>query len=187
MSKDIHVMIDFETLSSAKDAAVISIGAAVFGPWDTIEHKFYEKINPLDAERYGTVSAETMKWWDKPENAQARLIAFSGTQSAQVAWYKFHEWLLGLVSEHENGMKDLYPWGNGADFDLPILQHHLEEFNGSYPIDHRNHRCFRTLKNLVPVTVIESVEPNILKHDSLADAIWQANVARRCLSYIGYW
>lgn len=178
MQPETHIMIDFEALNTTPDAAVISIGAVVFRV-NGLVGTFYHTIDPKSAEMFGSVSRETMEWWDKEENKQARTAAFGGTVSAKDVWYNFADWL----QTYDNA----YLWSNGADFDLPILKYHLEELVGNYPINFRNHRCYRTLKSFVKHEHVYDSVVRGTKHNALDDAMYQAEVARKCLTYLGYW
>lgn len=175
MTKPIHVMIDLETLSTSPHAAILSIGAVVFSP-QGLGEEYYARINPQDAEANGEVSKETMLWWNKTDNKQARSEAFSGTESLAKALYGFTEWVATVNGESDVQNKNVYLWANGADFDLPILKFALEQVTAEYPFEFRNHRCFRTLRSLADEFDLNQFS-NKFKHSAIEDARYQANVA----------
>ncbi len=63
-------------------------------------------------------------------------------------------------------------WGNGADFDLPLLWSAFRAVGIMKPWAPYSGRCYRTMKNLVP-TVMMMREG--MHHRALDDAISQAN------------
>src|SRR4051812_9428940 len=114
-----RIMIDLETMSSAKDAAIISLGAVQFGHGvspDSAVH-FYQKCDPQDSERWGLhVDKSTMEWWDKQDPA-IRAEAFSGTQPLAQMLTAFESWALNNFGDLEN----VELWSRGSDFDLVVL------------------------------------------------------------------
>jgi DNA polymerase III epsilon subunit-like protein len=162
-NKSIHISLDLETLSTESTAAIVQIGAVVIGSPDLT---FDMCICPRRAERAGmTVSTETLHWWGKqPSIVRKRVM--SGTASPLEALHEFTAWCTGVC---EGDLDRAYLWTNGADFDLPILRNAYELFM-TYPFNHRNHRCFRTLLAYTGVPRI----PSTSVHDALEDAKAQA-------------
>ncbi len=187
MNNPIHIMIDLETLSTSPRAAIIAIGAVRFDS-SGLHEEFYERINPVDAETNGEVSKETMQWWNKDENAVARLEAFGGTSTLAAALYKFTDWVEQLDPTNEDFvLKDhynsIYLWSNGADFDLPVLKFALEQVTAEYPFNFRNHRCFRTLRTMTSPLLYSDIE-NKFKHSAIADAKFQGTVAINIMNHL---
>jgi exodeoxyribonuclease VIII len=72
--------------------------------------------------------------------------------------------------------KDFLVWGNGADFDLPILSAaYVAAGFGGPPWKPYNGRCYRTLKNLRPD--VPRPERRGTAHNALDDAVFQAEHA----------
>ena len=179
MTRQTHIMIDLETTSTQSNAGILSLGAVVFYPDTTISSHFYERASLRSSEQAGLhVSKETMLWWDKPENAIARVEAFSGTKDLWSLLSSFQDWVTQFPG-------DIYLWSNGADFDLPILCNAYEEIHGLYPFDFRNHRCYRTLKSLIHPQFYSYITNNS-KHNAISDALYQAKVATQCFKHLGY-
>ena len=63
-------------------------------------------------------------------------------------------------------------WSNGADFDIPLVKHAMDQYHLDAPWQFWNQRCFRTLKSeppgmYVPPPVLEAA------HNALDDALNQ--------------
>lgn len=172
-------MIDLETMSSRPNAVVVSIGLTAFDKAAVEPMGLRVVLDREEQEKVGRhISEDTMAWWatQKPE---ARAVFDEPQVGVSYA--------LGLVTayiaQHTDGPRHIEPWGNGADFDLPIITGLFNDFGVPVPWKFYNHRCFRTLKNLLPVRYKMATEEvkNPLKHDCLADARWQAEIASRLL------
>ena len=60
-----HIMVDIETLSTAVNAAVLSIGAVEFDPMSgKIEREFYHELD-LSEQANRHIDVNTMQWWVK--------------------------------------------------------------------------------------------------------------------------
>ena len=163
------VMLDLETCGTSPGCIILSIGACTFD----LQHEFYERISVIDSAEYGfTEDPGTMAWWDK-QNPDMRDEAFSGSQSVVEVLGRFSDWFKRLPA------KSVYVWGNGADFDQPILKAYYEGMLMPVPWKPYNGRCYRTLKNLYPF--IKGPTSNASHHHALEDAKWQAVHAREIL------
>ena len=171
-----HIILDLETLDSSPTAAIIAIGAVRMKDHSS----FYIRVDPKDAEVYGTVSKATMEWWNKPENAEARVESFGGKDELLDALEKFEKWVFSGAPAG-----DTYLWSKGSDFDLPILRNAYENF-GTYPFDFRNHRCLRTLYGLIPSYMLTAGSNGEVgkKHTAIADAKYQAALFEVTLNYL---
>jgi DNA polymerase III epsilon subunit-like protein len=168
----IDVMLDLETVGVSAGCGILSIGAVTFD----LEKQFHEKISPESCRGVLKESLETLRWW----NTQPREIkddAFSGTKGLTFVLLEFSEWFRSL-----GPVEDTYIWGNGADFDLPILQAAYETIGREKPWKGYNGRCYRTLKNLLPH--VKPQVKNAVRHNALEDAKYQARHAVQLLAMI---
>lgn len=172
-----NVMVDIETVSTAYNAGILTIGAVPFG-CDSILEPFYEKCsyNSIVSSDVFDISQNTMKWWDR-QTTSARKEAFSGTQSIWEMLDNFYRYIKTLPGE-------VIVWGNGADFDNVILTNAFAKVGSDIPWKYSNNRCFRTLKNLFPETVVPVPVFEGCAHNALADAKHQAKHAMSILNYI---
>lgn len=165
-----HLMIDLETLGTSPGAPVLSIGACYFAPeTGEIGEKFHQRIDAEDALRYAKMSGGTFKWWLRQSEEARRKV----TQDAGLALPAF-EAFDQFCRLH--GTRDLRPWGNGASFDITILDVSFPRIlNREAPWAFWNVRDVRTIKELGEVAGNNWTEKlQGTAHDALDDAIFQA-------------
>ena len=133
-----HVMVDLETLSTRKDAAVIQIGAVYFDPYesagaDGTKAPFSEYVWDTS----GRMDLSTVLWWMRQDSARnmAKMVEARGKDLPQVlddlgAWYR----TLGRIE----GV-----WSHGASFDLAILSTLYESCGKKLPWDYRLERALK--------------------------------------------
>jgi len=133
-----HVMADFETWSTLPNAAPRSLGAVCFTKDGLTGEEFYVNIDEADVREKGLHFLEsTIKWWSE-QSEEARQVLEVEPNSLLDALTKFSRWL------RETGGSYLY--GNGADFDNPILKMCYEAIDADFPFEPYNGRCYRTIK-----------------------------------------
>lgn len=158
------IMVDLETTGVAGGCGILSLGACTFD----LGYNFYDKISHESCLENGLVDLpSTIAWWDK-QNPLARAEAFSGTKSLAEVLGAFADWYSSIP-------RTKFIWGNGADFDLPILQAAYDAVGMKKPWGPFNGRCYRTLKNLYPSISMGKFEG--MKHNALDDAQMQARHA----------
>lgn len=165
-----HVMVDLETLGTAADAAILSIGAVKFDLESTAidDQGFYASISidsNLQAKR--RIQEDTLLWWLK-QPIEAQTVFHESKQTLEVALGEFSDWL----GDGESNM-----WSNGADFDLPMLAHAFTQFGMEVPWKFWNSNCFRTYKKLPGAKQIRAAVTGV-KHNALSDAYQQAQTTQ---------
>lgn len=160
-----HVMIDLETMSTAPDAAIVSIGAVVFDPrYGKINRNrtFYMELD-WDTQNRRTDSS-TIEWWDK-QTEEAR-EGLNGMDELDDALKQLADFL----------PQDARVWGNGSVFDIGILENAYRQSKISIPWKFWNVRDCRTILDMY-----ESQRGGFSKtanrqgaHNALDDAIFQA-------------
>ena len=61
-----QIMVDLETISTANNAVIVSIGATRFTLHEGIIDKFSINVDPFDAKKYGLhIDPDTIAWWKK--------------------------------------------------------------------------------------------------------------------------
>lgn len=178
-----NVMVDLETLGTRPGCKVMSIGAVVFSPAGVEEHRqFYIDIHrdqPL------LEQPDTIAWWKgvRKDNPKAYDRIFGSELPRWPladALNSFTGWLNGL-----NGLGgEVLVWGNGADFDNPILSAAYAACDMSQPWGPWNGRCYRTLKGLRSDIRLTRKGTH---HNALDDAISQAAHAVEILNAFGGW
>ncbi len=166
-----NVMLDLETFGVAPGCIILSIGACTFD----MRTRFYSQISVNDSRDKGFVeNIDTLRWWHK-QDPRAFAEATGGTLSVLEVLNKFSDWMQSLEDS-----KNIQIWGNGADFDLPILGAYYDQLDLKRPWAPFSGRCYRTLKTLLPHII--PPEKNKMKHSAIEDAIYQAQHASLLLN-----
>ncbi len=163
------LMIDIETLGTHSDAAILSIGAAMFDRHTgEIGDTFHRRCKP-DLERR-SMTFDTFRFWME-QGDEARLGLFDD-EAPSLAW------ILGDLHAFwkHNCDDETTVWAMPPSFDLVILEDALqqEEFECLWP--HWQTRCMRTLCDIAGIAKEDRVKAEVA-HDALADAIAQAKTA----------
>jgi len=164
-----HIVIDLETLDTARTAAFISIGAVRVNIFTgEILDEFYANIEMGQAKAYGSTSVRTINWW-KEQSKEAREAVLSNPQDLPATMYDFACW----INNNDR------VWGNGAIFDIGILEHYYESTNSGIPWKFWNVRDVRTIKE-VGIEMFgyndKTIEFVGEKHNALDDAIHEAKL-----------
>lgn len=162
------IMIDLETLSTSPNAAVLTIGAIKFDPFNNeLENpsceKFYVKVD-IDScdELELDVSNDTLDWWSKQsKEAQEEAFSTEGRIHIREAFNKFYKFCWGAKRV----------WSHGAAFDTVICENIFRKLNKAVPWSFWEVRDTRTLFDLG----IDPQRPPVLKHHALEDA-WNQTV-----------
>jgi hypothetical protein len=173
------VMIDLETLGTRAGCVVLSIGAVAFDAVSgELGKEFYCVVSTESCQEAGLhVDSDTVAWWSK-QSEEARAVLYQAEESGLpliMALTNFTEYL----SQFNLGSVRI--WGNGADFDNPILIACYAAVYKKAPWSPWNGRCYRTLKNLVkgPKLVRQGTY-----HNALDDAKTQAAHAVQLLKVL---
>ena len=164
-------MIDLETLGTSADAVIVSIGAKAFdldagvlfeGP----ASDFYRVIS-IDGQPQRRISGSTVSWWMGQSEAARSVFSSEQMIYLRPALDDLRDWIRLAFPKSPN------VWSNGADFDLPMLNHAFEAMCMTPPWKPYSGRCYRTYKNLPGARAIK-VERTGEHHNALDDAIYQA-------------
>lgn len=189
----VHVILDWETMGIAHNAAPVQLGAV------TVDGRaFNEYIDPKSSEAAGLeVSTETMRRWNS-KDPELRKVVFGGTKSLETVMYEFMNWLETLCFDYEKDCADwsrIFLWGNGVEFDIKILlsAHEAAIPHLKFPISFRNFDHVRTLYRCVPQSLLQEVtdvfnatNPDAQVHNAVADAMYHAKLVAACLGYINW-
>jgi oligoribonuclease (3'-5' exoribonuclease) len=164
-----HIMIDLETMGTRHDAPILSIGAVAFDP-DTgaLGATFEANIDPSDALANGKLSGDTLKWW-MAQGDEARRAAMSGTSPLFASLYNLANWL------RDTSGPEARVWGNGATFDITILERAYAKLGLEIPWHFRNVRDCRTIAEVAKGLYPDIPRPaHLVGHKAVDDAIYQA-------------
>lgn len=169
-------MLDIETLGTSSQAVVLSAGLVAFNKDAILAQREWHLDVDQQVNQGRRMDFATLKWWmtQSPTakeifnvNHRSPLIAFSG---------EFNQ----MCEEH----KDAMIWGNGASFDVPIIETLLKKnlsngFNGhaSLPWKHWSIRCYRTVNKMFDIQ--KGIPFEGIKHGALPDAVYQAKCLQK--------
>lgn len=170
MEEFTHIMLDLETMGNRSNSVIVSIAAVPFNleTGEISDNYFYERVDFQSCLDIGLkVQASTILWWMQ-QNEEARKEI---CKPAQHIYYV----LLRLDDFFKQHITDIQIWGNGARFDMGLLQdaYHASGFD-ELPWKFRNERDVRTLVSLAPH--IKEQTPNVgTAHNAVDDCIFQIN------------
>jgi 3' exoribonuclease, RNase T-like len=176
-----HIMLDLETLGTKPGCQVLSVGAVEFGP--SGPGKTFYAVFEVETQRAAglVADASTVAWWEKQSPEARAVLTDEKNKTATIEGLKdLTAWLRLLAPR-----KQLRLWGNGADFDNPILAATFAAFETSLPWEWYNNRCYRTLKNLRKDITLGDRQGTY--HNALDDAKTQAEHAVRILNSLNCW
>ncbi len=135
------IMIDLETLGKGTEAPVISIGAVYFDS-EGLGKEFYVNLELQSQIDTGLrrADASTIQWWMGQSDAAKRVFKESAVPTSKG--------LLDLVNFILE-VKDAYVWGNGATFDISILESLLQDYEIPVPWKYNRIMDFRTYKRFL--------------------------------------
>lgn len=175
-------MVDLETADNKPGAAIVSLGAVFFDPpTGRMGPEFYRVVYLPSCEELGlTVSEDTLAWWaqQSPEVQKTMDAALTRRKSRPIAdvLYEFEQYL-------KPAGENVRIWGNGSDFDNPILAMAFHACGQPLPWKFWNSRCFRTLKNMPGARRVVP-ERRGTHHNALDDAKHQAEHAIAILNQL---
>lgn len=177
-------MLDIETLSTEKDALILSIAIVLFDPFGepgSIIKEYHWPIK-LEAQQGGKLSVNTVMdfWFKQPEAAKAM------TALREAKPHITPEVLAETLHNIYNDFPYACVWGNAPSFDCDIVASCIGRAGVDRPWAFWRERCYRTFKaefgHLIKVPKAENA------HDALSDARAQAKgvqLIMRALQYGG--
>ena len=161
-----HFSIDLETLGTRYNAAILSIGVQQFDiGTGKLGETFYREIDLDSAIKAGKVTGSTLAWWALQGDAAKRVFGSNGKTPLSVALEELRTWMRKKATNPK-------VWGNGASFDISILEHAYD--NGAVglkePWQYTNIRDMRTIMDYCLV----KPKREGTHHNALDDAKYQA-------------
>jgi DNA polymerase III alpha subunit (gram-positive type) len=182
-----HIAIDLETLSTSPAAVVLAIGAVAVCETTGETVSFYT-VCSVDSQESRQIDQSTLHWWEQ-QSAEARLVLDQANDPTIAihlddALAELSAWVGKLGETHE-----VFVWGNGANFDVAILEHAYKNISPFVPWAFRNVRDMRTLRDIaLRLGLGPQIENSTVRtgthHNALDDAQFQANVVMASLKVI---
>lgn len=172
---NLHIMLDLETLDNKPGALITEIGAVSFDP---VRRVILDRFQVYIKNGQGTLSQDTVLWWLQ-QSDEARLTMVQGCEQGEdeeTAIQSFRHWV-----DAAQVPKYVRVWGNGASFDLPVIESAFRRQNIPVPWRYSGHRCYRTLKALAGDPEV----PRTGDHIGLADAEYQVHKLFACMDALG--
>ena len=169
--KVMDVMIDIETLGTKSNCPVISIGAVAFD-LTTIHGSFYTALDVEEQIDSGKriADASTIKWW-MGQSGAAKTVFKENPEDTK---FGLQQLALFLSS-----FDDFYVWGNGATFDITILESIFDSYGVEIPWKYNRIMDQRTIKRFLGKDV--KLKREGVYHNAVDDATTQAKFIQECL------
>lgn len=165
------VMLDLETLGREAGCVILSIGAHVFSPTDTLPLitgddfrpvSFYATIPVFDSLMHGmTIDPETLAWWQTQDDAASQIVNKQTDKSLALALSGLCMWFKSTGAERV--------YCQGAAFDIPIIEAAFKRVGLKAPWDFWNVRDTRTVYDTLGFDP-KSIERQGTYHNALDDA-----------------
>lgn len=176
--------IDLETLGTSPNSKILSVGVVAVCAETGETLKFYSGCS-IDSQEDRTASASTLKWWEDQSAEARQALDYAKSPECPTlrdALTALTGWIGKLGETHT-----VYPWGNGSDFDVAMLNHAFDSNGMARPWGFRNVRDMRTLYDIT-LRFGMDIKGNAPKvgtaHNALDDAQFQANVIMESLRQI---
>lgn len=162
----VHVVLDIETLSTDKRAAIVELAAVVaMGSEATT---FHVKIKPTSNRDAGLdIDQATIDWHEKIHPGYLANTETKGL-SLQEAMASFCDWLAPYAANFE-----LHMWSQGKDFDFPIADYAIKLCGLKSPWAYSRVHCLRDLVWLNPGARIKERPADLPQHEALNDALFE--------------
>lgn len=176
-----HIMVDIETLSTAVNATVLSVGAVEFDPMSgKIEREFYSKLD-LTNQAGRHIDVNTMQWWIKQCLVNTDNIEFLTKpnlykENIDFVLVRLGAFLVGNDTHYvkrAEGYEKIALWACDPDFDLAVLADLYKEHNLILPWKYSEPKSVRTVRMLTQIAGID-VPQEAISHNALDDCIRQA-------------
>jgi hypothetical protein len=183
MQTTIAVVADLETLDLVPSAVILSIGLAA------IDLRIGRLVKTqgilVDLHQPGrTTDASTVEWWGR-QSREARETALLDGPRVRLdqALDRVGSFYHGLL-ETEEGFVTV--WGNGAHFDISILEHAYLQLGMVVPWHYKVVRDLRTARDLsgLDPLVYEDLTPHRAVDDAIAEARDLHRYASRITHYV---
>ena len=140
------VMLDLETMGRKSNSALVSIGAVEFNLMDGSKtgREFFKVIDLQSCLDLGlTIDASTVYFWLQQTQQARDAITKDKLLPLATVLHMFKQWL-------EDCIVDVNIWGNGARFDIGLLEDAHVACGLKNPWNFRSERDVRTLVGFAP-------------------------------------
>lgn len=178
-----NLMIDIETIGTAANTVVLSVGCCVFNK-DGVHSKIEWTLDMEEQIKLGRkFDQDTLFFWMKQKDAAKQAFDPKLPKTSLKDFFiLFEKYIDDELAKLKEKRDELRPWGNGANFDITIVED-LYRNQGpgkdAIPWKFWNIFCFRTFNHLTKAK--DLVPRNGIYHNAADDAEFQA------LCVIAFW
>ena len=146
--KHIDITFDFETCSTAPDAAPMQLAAIVWDRNATGEHPFIEDTFCVGidlrtcAVQGFSFDQDTIDWWSRQDKTAKQNVTEDECYPVDMAFMQFCEWIEQMKRKYD--AETVCLWCQGQDFDFPILKTIARKFELKMPVHQHYFRDCRT-------------------------------------------
>lgn len=175
-----HLMIDLETLATSPDAVIMSADLVFFDLEDKIIYESYASFCIESQLKSGRrIDGSTLLWWQKQSEDARRVFIECETGHKEIApWIEAELFAAQKVKGFQ--WKDLQVWGNGALFDVGILEDVFRKKDSEIPWKFWNVFCFRTFDKMTKAR--KKLPRSGVHHNALDDARYQTECVLNVLT-----
>lgn len=166
-----HIMIDFETLSTAPTCVILTVGAVRFDPRGVgvVERLDLRPTIDEQTEKFNrTISKDTLDWWGK--QSPAAIDEAMGDRDR----IPFRDCMEQLAKFCWNRQA---VWSNGAGFDVVVAESAFRNLDINVPWPFWTVRDCRTIYELAKVSLKD--DGYVTSHKAVEDAERQAIIVQR--------
>ena len=144
----IDITFDFETVSTAPDAAPMQLGAIVWNRDSEGDNPFTDDtfsvgidLRTCAVEGF-SFDQDTIDWWSRQNTTAKQCVTEDECYAVDTAFQQFCEWIEQMKQKH--GADTVCLWCQGQDFDFPILKTIARKFGMKMPVHQHYFRDCRT-------------------------------------------
>ena len=165
--KKVGAIVDLESLSRKNTGALLSIGVILFDQeFNEVDEPFFEAIELQSCLDVGChVEADTFYWWmQQSDGAREALFGTKALDDRDNDIYvrKNLSHVLHLLTTYLHKYNVRGIWGNGASFDLGMLQNAYHAVGKQIPWKYSFERDIRTIVAMRP-----SIKKTIVEHSDI--------------------
>ena len=146
--KHIDITFDFETVSTAPDAAPMQLGAIVWNRNTELDTPFMDDafntaidLRTCAVEGF-SFDQDTIDWWSRQNDTSKQCVTEGECYAVDRAFQQFIDWIEEMKKKY--GTNTVCLWCQGQDFDFPILKTIARKFNLKMPVHQHYFRDCRT-------------------------------------------
>lgn len=171
-----EIVMDIETLSTRKNALVVSVGLVAFDDdYPEFHEVFGQRLDMEEQQRKGrSIDMDTVSWWMKQSEA-ARRWNFEGHR---VSVTNALADISAFIFKTKGGQTSIDIWANPPTFDCIIMESLFNDFGFSRPWDFRIENDLRSVTKFAGVPKGWLSPRQVVEHIPTDDCLWEMDMLR---------